>query len=178
MRKKTNELNGIANSANVEIAKDSCLVKIIVAGDLYLPRFMHPSDAGADLRAYIGGEGTKVIYNAEISGNSMTIHPGGRCCIDSGMRMQLPNGFEAQVRPRSGLSLKNGIVAMLGTIDSGYRGTVGIIIINFGEKDFVVNNGDRIAQLIFSKVEQPKFELAMFLDNSDRNGGFGHTGTK
>ena len=153
-------------------------VKIIVAGDMYVPRYMHISDAGADLKAHINGEGTKIIYNAEMSDNKICIHPGGRVCIDSGIKMQIPLGYEAQVRPRSGLSLKSGIIAQLGTIDSGYRGAVGIIIINLGEKDFVVNEGDRIAQLVFNKVERAKFELAMFLDESERDGGFGHTGTK
>ncbi|HRZ85410.1 MAG TPA: dUTP diphosphatase [Candidatus Paceibacterota bacterium] len=107
------------------------------------------------------------------------IKPGERCLIETGLAFEIPEGYELQIRPRSGLALKKGIsiVNSPGTIDSGYRGELGIILINHGEEDFEINLGDKIAQGVFNKIENAQFEEVYELSKSDRgSGGFGHTG--
>ena len=108
------------------------------------------------------------------------IQPGGRALISTGLQIALPVGYEAQIRPRSGLALKNGIsvVNSPGTIDSDYRGDIGIILINHGFEPFMVEQGDRIAQMVIVKYEQAEFVEVQELDETSRgDGGFGHTGT-
>lgn len=142
-----------------------------------LPEYKTPLSAGADLRALISGKGTKMIYNCINDGHAVILKPGGRCVIDTGQHIQLMDGYEAQIRPRSGLTLNDGIVAQLGTIDGDFTGSMGIILINFGEKDFTINNGDRLAQLVISPVVQGNFNQVEQLKETERGEqGFGHTG--
>ena len=131
--------------------------------DAILPSYAHPSDAGMDVRSV----------------EDLTIAPGKRALVPTGLVMLLPPGYEAQVRPRSGLALKHGVTVLNtpGTIDSGYRGEIGIILANFGEAAFAVKKGDRIAQLVIAPVTQPQVIEADILDATDRGaGGFGSTG--
>jgi len=131
--------------------------------DAVLPAYAHPSDAGMDVRSV----------------ESLVIPAGRRALVKTGLVMLLPPGYEAQVRPRSGLALKHGVTVLNspGTIDSGYRGEVGVILANFGAEDFRVNCGDKIAQLVIAPVLQPTVVEAQEIDDTDRGaGGFGSTG--
>ena len=131
--------------------------------DAILPSYAHPSDAGMDVRSVA----------------DLTIAPGKRALVPTGLVMRLPPTYEAQVRPRSGLALKSGVTVLNspGTIDSGYRGEVGVILANFGESDFQVKKGDKIAQIVIAPVTQPTIEETDVIDETDRGaGGFGSTG--
>ena len=158
-------------------------VKIVNESTNQLPEYKHQGDSGIDLRAYINGDNTKIIYKAEVTEmngkDCIIMQPMGRICVDTGIRVSPPEGVESMVRPRSGLSRDHGIVAMIGTVDNGYRGTIGVTLINFGEKAFVINDGDRIAQLVFGKYETAEFEVVEQLDDTERgSGGFNSTGIK
>ncbi len=140
-----------------------------VRGDLDkeipLPRYMTDYASGMDLFAAVDRE--------------VTLQPGERKLIPTGIAIAIPRGFEGQVRPRSGLALKNGVglVNTPGTIDADYRGEVGVLLINFGHQPFQIKRGDRIAQLIIVPVWKAVLELADDLDDTPRSdGGFGHTG--
>jgi dUTP pyrophosphatase len=105
--------------------------------------------------------------------------PGDTALVPTGICLEIPRGYEAQVRPRSGLALRHGVTILNspGTIDSDYRGEIGVIMINHGKHPFVVRRGDRIAQLVFIGIRKPDFEVVESLDDSGRgSGGFGHTG--
>ena len=131
--------------------------------DAVLPSYAHPSDAGMDVRSV----------------EDVTIPPGGRALVHTGLVMLLPPMYEAQVRPRSGLALKSGITVLNtpGTIDSGYRGEVGVILVNLGDADFAVKKGDKIAQIVVAPVTQPQIVETTDVDETDRGaGGFGSTG--
>jgi dUTP pyrophosphatase len=133
--------------------------------DLLLPQYKSPGAAGMDLFAAVE--------------NPVTIHPGNVMMIPTGIRLSIPPGYEGQVRPRSGLALNHhiGLLNSPGTIDSDYRGLVGVIMFNFGETPFVIKRGDRIAQLVICKVEKVSFQTVGELDSSKRDsGGFGSTG--
>jgi dUTP pyrophosphatase len=111
--------------------------------------------------------------------DDLIIAPGKRALVHTGLIMALPPMYEAQVRPRSGLALKNGVTVLNtpGTIDSGYRGEIGVILANFGEEDFAVKRGDKIAQIVIAPVTQPMIEETETIDETDRGaGGFGSTG--
>ena len=128
-----------------------------------LPTQAHPGDAGMDLVS---------IEAAEIA-------PGGRRLVHTGLAVEIPVGFEGQVRPRSGLALKNGITVLNapGTIDAGYRGEIGVVLANFGEVPFKVEPGMRIAQLVIAAVAEVAIEVADTLSSSERgSGGYGSTG--
>jgi len=130
-----------------------------------LPKYMSHSASGMDLYAAVDGE--------------VILKPGERKLIPTGFKMALSEGYEAQVRPRSGLAIKNGISVLNtpGTIDEDYRGEVGVILINHGNEDFRVKRGDRIAQMVINKVEQADIEEVQSLTETHRSsGGFGHTG--
>lgn len=150
-----------------------------------LPTYGTIESAGCDLRAELSLVKEKFIFNAEwdmYDGaiTSITLNPGGRVLIPTGLQIALPVGYEAQIRPRSGLALKNGIsiVNSPGTIDSDYRGDIGVIVINHGFEPFTINQGDRIAQMVIAKVEQAEFVVVESLNDTDRGcGGFGHTGS-
>ncbi|MEM6596423.1 MAG: dUTP diphosphatase [Pseudomonadota bacterium] len=134
---------------------------------LGLPAYETKGAAGADLRSNFEDRG------------AVELAPGARAMIPTGLRLAIPEGFEAQIRPRSGLALKHGISLpnTPGTIDSDYRGPLGVILINHGAETFRVAHGDRIAQLIVAPVVQARFELADSLDDTARGeGGFGSTG--
>lgn len=131
-----------------------------------LPVYKTPGSAGADLCAFLT--------------SSIIIQPFERKLIPTGISIQIPEGYEVQVRPRSGLSLKNGITVLNspGTIDSDYRGEVGVLLINLGSEPFTVSNGDRIAQFVLSSVEQCSFFQLDELESTVRgDGGYGSTGT-
>lgn len=131
--------------------------------DAVLPAYAHPSDAGMDVRSV----------------DDLVIAPGKRALVHTGLVMMLPPLYEAQVRPRSGLALKKGVTVLNtpGTIDSGYRGEVGVILANFGDEDFTVAKGDKIAQIVIAPVTQPVIEEVESVDETDRgDGGFGSTG--
>lgn len=112
---------------------------------------------------------------------AMTLRPGQRALIPTGLYMQLPQGYECQIRPRSGLALNHGlaIVNSPGTIDADYRGEIAVILINLGQEDFVVNDGERICQMVITDYTKVEWEPATRLDSTEREaGGFGHTGVK
>lgn len=149
-----------------------------------LPRYETPESAGCDLRADLWTIKEKFLFDSAIVRNMdgaidwIVIKPGGRALIPTGLQIALPVGYEAHVRPRSGLALKNGITVLNspGTIDSDYRGDIGVILINHGTEPFVVRQGDRIAQLVVCKVEQIVWNPVDSLDETDRGaGGFGST---
>lgn len=131
----------------------------------YVPKHEKEGDAGMDL-----------MYWSE---NFMTINPMERKLLPTGVRIQLPIGYECQIRPRSGLALKHGITVLNtpGTIDSGYTGEIGVILINLSNTPYIVKPKERIAQMVFSRYEFVSIEIVDELDVSERgDGGFGHTG--
>lgn len=141
-------------------------IKVINKSHHPLPSYETFEAAGMDVRAYLP-EG------------SVTLKPGERALIGTGLYMQLPSGYECQIRPRSGLALKHGIsiVNSPGTVDADYRGEIGVILINLGQEDFVVNDGDRICQMVVKEYTKVKWELSDRLDRTKReDGSFGHTG--
>ena len=134
--------------------------------DLPLPKFETALAAGADLRAALDED--------------MTLAPGARALVPTGFAMALPAGYEAQIRPRSGLAYKHGITCLNtpGTIDADYRGEVKVLLINHGLEDFTITHGERIAQMVIAPITQPAFVSVETLDDTARGeGGFGSTGT-
>ena len=142
-------------------------VKVVNKGHQPLPAYATPQSAGMDLRANID--------------EAITLHPMERRLIPTGLHIALPVGFEAQIRPRSGLALKHGLTVLNtpGTVDADYRGEVMVLLINLGDKDFVINDGERIAQMIIARHETADFIAVEVLDETERGeGGYGHTGVK
>ena len=142
-------------------------VKVVNKGHQPLPAYATPQSAGMDLRANID--------------EAITLHPMERRLIPTGLHIALPAGFEAQIRSRSGLALKHGLTVLNtpGTVDADYRGEVMVLLINLGDKDFVINDGERIAQMIIAKHETADFIAVEVLDETERGeGGYGHTGVK
>lgn len=142
-------------------------VKVINKGHQPLPAYATSQSAGMDLRANID--------------ESIELHPMERRLVPTGLHIALPQGFEAQIRPRSGLALKHGITVLNtpGTIDADYRGELMVLLINFSDTDFVINDGERIAQMVVARHEQIEFQLVDELDDTERGaGGYGHTGVK
>lgn len=140
-------------------------VKVINKSGFELPAYATPQSAGVDLKAHIE--------------EAVNLAPMQRMVIPTGLCIALPVGYEAQVRPRSGLALKHGITVLNspGTIDADYRGEIGVILINLSDKDFTINPGERIAQLVLAKHEQIDWKLTDILDETERGaGGYGHTG--
>lgn len=147
--------------------KQVLIKKLDHAKDLPLPNYESVAAAGMDVRAAVE---TPIV-----------IKPGERSLIPTGLQMALPEGYEAQIRPRSGLAIRNGITMLNapGTIDADYRGEVKVIAINHGEEEFVVNHGDRIAQMVIAPVTQLPLLEVDELDETDRGeGGFGSTGVE
>ncbi|MCI6854972.1 MAG: dUTP diphosphatase [Firmicutes bacterium] len=146
--------------------KNSIMNKIkVVSKSGYMPEYATEGSAGADLRAYLE--------------EPVTLMPGERRLIPTGLFVELPLGMEVQVRARSGLSIKHGIglVNGVGTVDSDYRGEWNVPLINWGDEPYTIHNGDRIAQVVFSTFVQAEFEPAEEIDETERgSGGFGHTG--
>ena len=142
-------------------------IKVINTGSQPLPLYATPQSAGMDLRANIE--------------EPITLHPLERKLIPTGLRIALPVGYEAQIRPRSGLALKHGITVLNspGTVDADYRGEVMALLINLSQEDFIINPGERIAQMVIARHEQAEFQIVEELDETERGaGGYGHTGTK
>ena len=142
-------------------------VKVINKSGFDLPKYETENSAGIDLKA------------CELPKQGAYVMSGTRALIKTGLFLEIPKGYEAQVRPRSGLALKNGITVLNspGTIDADYRGEIGVILINHSEEPFEIKNGDRIAQLVFNKVEQAEWDEVDSLEETERGeGGFGSTG--
>ncbi|KII16070.1 MULTISPECIES: dUTP diphosphatase [Phaeobacter] len=135
--------------------------------DVPLPAYQTAEAAGADLRANLPDRAR------------LTLAPGARALVPTGLRLEIPQGYEVQIRPRSGLALKHGITLpnAPGTIDSDYRGPLGVIVMNAGDAPFEIAHGDRIAQMVVAPVLQARFQLVNSLSDSARgSGGFGSTG--
>lgn len=144
-------------------------VKIINKSNNDLPAYETIGSAGMDVRSYLGPEPTKAVF----------LKPMERALIPTGLYMEIPTGYECQVRPRSGLAIKHGITVLNapGTIDSDYRGEVKVMLINLSDEVYVLHNNSRIAQLVFSKVDQVTLLPATELSDTQRGeGGFGSTG--
>ncbi|MDF1673330.1 MAG: dUTP diphosphatase [Vicingaceae bacterium] len=142
-------------------------IKIVNKSNHPLPHYGTEASAGVDLRANIS--------------ESITLKPLERTLVKTGLFIELPVGFEAQVRPRSGLAYKNGITVLNtpGTIDADYRGEIGVILVNLSNENFTIENGERVAQMVIAKHEQAKWELVEELSDTERgSGGFGSTGKK
>ena len=142
-------------------------IKVVNKGHQPLPEYATPQSAGMDLRANID--------------SPITLKPMARQLVPTGLYIALPAGFEAQIRPRSGLALKHGITVLNtpGTIDADYRGELMVLLVNFSDTDFVINDGERIAQMVIAHHEQGTFEPVDILDETERGvGGYGHTGVK
>lgn len=142
-------------------------IKIVNKSSNALPAYETKASAGMDLRAFLD--------------QPVVIQPLERAIIPTGLFIELPIGYEAQVRPRSGLAAKSGITVLNspGTIDADYRGEIKIILVNLSKEAFSINNGDRVAQMIISRHEQAEWLETVQLEESERGaGGFGHTGTK
>lgn len=140
-------------------------LKVINRSHHPLPEYATPLSAGLDLRANLS--------------SPVTLRPMGRALIPTGLFIALPPGFEAQVRPRSGLALKKGIGVLNspGTIDADYRGEIGVILVNLSDEPFVVQDGERIAQMVVARHERVEWTAVNELDETERGaGGFGHTG--
>ena len=151
------------------------------------PKVRVTRDAGADANVALPSYETLGAAGADVRANlasadratGLTLAPKQRCLVPTGLRVEIPPGFEIQVRPRSGLALKHGVtlVNTPGTIDSDYRGPLGVLMINLGQECFVITHGERIAQLVVAAVVQGRFQLADTLSDTVRGaGGFGSTG--
>ena len=140
-------------------------IKVVNKGHQPLPQYATPQSAGMDLRANLD--------------EPIILKPMERRLIPTGLYIALPAGYEAQVRPRSGLALKKGITVLNapGTVDADYRGEVGVLLINLSQEDFVINDGERVAQMVIARHEQGEFLTVEVLDETERGaGGYGHTG--
>ena len=148
------------------IQVDVDIVQLTHGADLPLPAYATPDSAGMDLMAAVD--------------ESVSLAPSERMMIPTGIAIALPSGFEAQIRPRSGLALKNGLTLLNapGTIDSDYRGEIGVILVNHSQETFMVEHGMRIAQMVVAPVLQISWNAVFSLNDSERGaGGFGSTGT-
>ena len=162
------------NSVFLQVMRDAQLkdkemlkVKINNRGRQPLPTYATALSAGMDLRANIEED--------------ITLLPLQRQLVPTGLHIALPEGYEAQIRPRSGLALKHGITVLNtpGTVDADYRGEIMVLLINFSTEDFIINNGERIAQMVIARHEQATFIEVDILDETERGaGGYGHTGVK
>ena len=142
-------------------------VQIINKSKHSLPQYATSSSAGMDLRANLD--------------NPIVLKPLQRCLVPTGLYIALPEGFEAQIRPRSGLALKKGITLLNtpGTIDADYRGEIGVIVTNLSAEDFIIEDGERIAQMVIARYEQAEWQEVEVLEDTERGaGGFWHTGVK
>lgn len=142
-------------------------IQVVNRGHQQLPAYATAQSAGMDLRANLA--------------EPIVLHPLERRLIPTGLHIALPEGYEAQVRPRSGLALKHGLTVLNspGTIDADYRGEIGVVLVNLSQDDFVVNDGERIAQLVIARYEQATLVTVDTLDETERGeGGYGHTGVK
>ncbi len=134
--------------------------------NVQLPRYMTPGSVGMDIAASIA--------------RTEVLEPSGRALIPTGLAIALPENYEAQIRPRSGLALRNGLTVLNspGTIDSDYRDEIKVLLVNLGSGIFQIHNGDRIAQMVICPVTRASWEEVESLDSTERGGGFGHTGSR
>ncbi|MDO4215354.1 MAG: dUTP diphosphatase [Bacteroidales bacterium] len=142
-------------------------IQIINKSHHALPQYSTLQSAGMDIRANLD--------------QPLVLKPMQRCLVPTGLYIALPDGYEAQIRPRSGLALKKGVTVLNtpGTIDADYRGEIGIILINLSQEDFVIEDGERVAQMIIARYEQAVWAEVEVLDETERGaGGFGHSGVK
>jgi dUTP pyrophosphatase len=142
-------------------------IRIINKSTNELPSYVTAHAAGMDLRAFLSED--------------IVIKPMERRLIPTGLYVEIPEGYEAQIRPRSGLALKKGITVLNspGTIDADYRGEIGVILINLSNEEFVISNGERISQMVVASHERVEWEISEILEKTNRGeGGFGHTGKK
>ncbi|MCH5307014.1 MAG: dUTP diphosphatase [Prevotella sp.] len=142
-------------------------IQVVNRGHQQLPKYATSQSAGMDLRANLD--------------EPVTLRPMERRLIPTGLHIALPEGYEAQVRPRSGLALKHGLTVLNapGTIDADYRGEIGVVLINLSTEDFIIHDGERIAQMVIARHEQGEFVTVEQLDETERGeGGYGHTGVK
>ena len=142
-------------------------INVVNKGHQPLPQYATVQSAGMDLRANLD--------------EPVTLRPLERCLVPTGLHIALPVGYEAQIRPRSGLALKRGITVLNspGTIDADYRGEIGVLLINLSQEEFVINDGERIAQMVIARHEQGELTEVDVLDETERGeGGYGHTGVK
>lgn len=152
-------------AAKVKYEKTDNMIKVVNKSCFGLPQYQTPMSAGVDLQANIL--------------EPITLGPLQRAVVPTGLFIELPQGFEAQVRPRSGLAAKKGITVLNapGTIDADYRGEIGVILVNLSNEDFTIERGERIAQLVFARYEQIEWDEVAELSSTERGqGGFGHTG--
>ena len=151
----------------LNFASNMVKIKVVNTGHQPLQAYATPQSAGLDLRANIEAP--------------ITLHPLERRLVPTGLHIALPDGYEAQVRPRSGLALKHGITVLNtpGTVDADYRGEIMVLLVNFSNEDFVVKDGERIAQMVIAQYAKATFESVEVLDETERGeGGYGHTGVK
>lgn len=142
-------------------------IKVVNTGHQQLPAYATVQSAGMDLRANLD--------------EAVVLRPMERKLIPTGLHIALPDGYEAQIRPRSGLALKHGVTVLNspGTIDADYRGEIMVLLINFSDQDFIINDGERVAQMVIARYEQSEFDIVSSLDETERGtGGYGHTGVK
>ena len=146
---------------------DTLKIKIVNKSNNPLPEYSTIDSAGMDVRAFVS--------------EPITLQPMERKLIPTGLFIELPRGYECQIRPRSGLALKKGIGVLNspGTIDADYRGEIGVILVNLSNEPFVINNGERICQMVIKEYTKAEWTLVDTLEESERGaGGFGHTGVK
>lgn len=151
----------------LNFASNMVKIKVVNTGHQPLPAYATTQSAGLDLRANIEAP--------------ITLHPMERRLVPTGLHIALPDGYEAQVRPRSGLAMKHGITVLNtpGTVDADYRGEIMVLLVNFSNEDFVVKDGERIAQMVIAQYAKATFESVEVLDETERGeGGYGHTGVK
>lgn len=145
---------------------DKLNIKIVNKSHHPLPAYETPESAGMDVRAYLPD-------------GSITLHPLERALIPTGLRIELPRGYECQIRPRSGLALRNGITILNtpGTVDADYRGEIHVVLINLGKEDFIINDGERICQMVIKQFSHVTWTQVERLDETKRgDSGFGSTG--
>lgn len=151
----------------MELTDGHVVVKVVNKSANDLPTYSTKDSAGMDLRASLS--------------EPIELQPMQRVLVPTGVYIELPTGYECQIRPRSGLALKQGITVLNspGTIDADYRGEIGVILINLSDKPFVINNGERICQMVVARYSRVEWKQVDALDDSERGaGGFGHTGVK
>lgn len=161
-------------------------VNVINISNNPLPQYETPQSAGLDVRAdfsRITPQNLIKVYGSgafDFDKQMLRLDPGSRALIPTGLFTAIPDGYEIQVRPRSGLSLKKGLTCAncVGTIDADYRNEIGVILINLGNEEAWIESGERVAQFVLNKVERIDWNIVETLDETERHGGFGHTGTK
>ena len=161
-------------------------VNVINISNNPLPQYETPQSAGLDVRAdfsRITPQNPIKVYGSgafDFDKQMLRLDPGSRALIPTGLFTAIPDGYEIQVRPRSGLSLKKGLTCAncVGTIDADYRNEIGVILINLGNEEAWIESGERVAQFVLNKVERIDWNIVETLDETQRHGGFGHTGTQ